>query len=102
MKRSTLIVLTGVLAACSTETPMEYPETKKVDTSDVYFGTTVADPYRWLENDTAADTEAWVKAQNMVTQAYLETIPYRQQIEHRLTELIKYPTLSPLLRAADY
>jgi prolyl oligopeptidase len=102
MKRSTLIVLTGVLAACSTETPMEYPETKKVDTSDVYFGTTVADPYRWLENDTAADTEAWVKAQNMVTQAYLEKIPYRQQIEDRLTELINYPKLSSPFRAGEY
>ncbi|MFT5596254.1 MAG: prolyl oligopeptidase, partial [Flammeovirgaceae bacterium] len=81
---------------------MEYPETKKVDTSDVYFGTTVADPYRWLENDTAADTEAWVKAQNMVTQAYLEKIPYRQQIEDRLTELINYPKLSSPFRAGEY
>ncbi|HKK40662.1 MAG TPA: hypothetical protein VJ949_14670, partial [Cryomorphaceae bacterium] len=59
---------------------INYPETKKVDTTDIYFGTSVADPYRWLENDTAADTEAWVKAQNKVTQAYLANIPYRQKI----------------------
>lgn len=108
MKRIALITAAATIAACTTETKMEqktainYPETKKVDTTDVYFGTSVADPYRWLENDTAADTENWVKAQNEVTQAYLSKIPYRQKIEDRLTELINYPRLSSPSRVGDY
>ncbi len=108
MKRSILILAAGIAAACSTENPMKekeaitYPKTKKVDVVDDYFGTKVADPYRWLENDTAADTEAWVKAQNAVTQSYLEKIPFRQHIEDRLTELINYPRLSSPFRAGDY
>ncbi len=74
--------------------PMEmpvYPVTKTVDQTDNYFGTTIADPYRWLENDTAADTEEWVKAQNAVTEKFLSQIPYREKIHKRLTELWDYP-----------
>ena len=84
-----LIILGTALFACSNETLTEevntisYPETKKVDASDEYFGTVVNDPYRWLENDTASDTEAWVVAQNEVTQSVLSKIPYRQKIEDR-------------------
>lgn len=79
-----------------------YPETKKVDVSDDYFGTTVADPYRWLEDDTASDTEAWVKAQNKVTQAYLEKIPFRKDIAERLTDLFNYPRLSSPMKVGEY
>lgn len=108
MKRSLFILSAALAAACSTETPMEenvaiaYPETKKTDVTDDYFGTSVPDPYRWLENDTAADTEAWVKAQNKVTQAYLAQIPYRQKLEDRLTELINYPRLSSPTKVGEY
>lgn len=66
---------------------MAYPETKKVDVVDDYFGTKVADPYRWLEDDNAADTKAWVKAQNAVTFAFLAGIPAREGIRRRLTAL---------------
>jgi prolyl oligopeptidase len=45
-------------------TAMPYPETKRVDSVDNYFGVSVADPYRWLENDTTQETAAWVEAQN--------------------------------------
>src|SRR5690606_23454996 len=60
--------------------PLTYPETRKVDVKDDYFGTEVADPYRWLEDDNAEDTKAWVTAQNAVTENYLKEIPYRDQI----------------------
>ena len=50
------------MASCTQK--MSYPETKKEAVIDDYFGTTVEDPYRWLENDTSAETEAWVEAQN--------------------------------------
>ena len=68
-----------------------YPETRKDTTVvDDYFGTKVADPYRWLENDTSVETANWVKAQNEVTQDYLSHIPFRSALKDRLTELVNY------------
>lgn len=71
-----------------------YPVTAKQDQVDDYFGTQVADPYRWLEDDTSAQTAEWVKAQNEVTFAFLEQIPYRQKIQERLTKIWDYPKVS--------
>ncbi|MFN2514943.1 MAG: prolyl oligopeptidase family protein [Pyrinomonadaceae bacterium] len=82
--------------------PIVYPETKKGDTVDDYFGTKVADPYRWLENDAAPEVAAWVEAQNKVTFAYLEKIPFRQKIKERLTQLFNYPKYSAPQRRGDY
>ena len=68
-----------------------YPETRKDTTVvDDYFGTKVADPYRWLENDTSAETAKWVKEQNEVTQDYLSHIPFRSALKDRLTQLVDY------------
>lgn len=61
------------------------------ETVDQYFDLTVADPYRPLENDTAAATLAWVEAENKVTRDYLDRIPYADRIRKRLTELQDYP-----------
>lgn len=65
-----------------------------VDTVDTYFGVSVPDPYRWLENDTSAATASWVKAQNEITNNYLEHIPFRQDLLKRLTELANYERIS--------
>ena len=70
---------------------IEYPETMRDTTVvDDYFGTRVADPYRWLENDTSAATEAWVEAENAVTDAYLAKIPFRQTLKERMSQLFNY------------
>jgi len=69
---------------------LPYPQTKKVDTETTYFGTKVPDPYRWLEDDQAADTKAWVQAENKVTQNFLSQIPYREAINKRLETLWNY------------
>ncbi len=90
MKRILILLAMALLAAC-TQQKFEYPETRKTDTVDNYFGTLVPDPYRWLEDDRSPETEAWVEAQNKVTFAYLEKIPYRERVKERLTELINYP-----------
>lgn len=66
-------------------TTITYPSTAKGEVVDNYFGQQVADPYRWLEDDRSADTEAWVQAQNKVTFSYLEQIPYRDDIKQKLT-----------------
>lgn len=79
-----------------------YPETKKVDQVDVFFGTTVADPYRWLEDDQAADTKAWVEAQNKVTFGYLDAIPFRDQLKTRLEGLWNYEKYSAPFVEGDY
>ena len=70
---------------------MPYPETQRTDVADDYFGTKVADPYRWLEDDNSEATAAWVKAQNAMTQDYLSQIPFRDAIRGRLTQLWNYP-----------
>ncbi len=81
---------------------LKYPETKKVDTVTDYFGTKVKDPYRWLENDRSAETEDWVKAENKVTYNYLEKIPYRQQLNKRLSQLWNYEKLGAPHKEGDY
>ena len=69
---------------------INYPKAKTVDVVDDYFGTKVADPYRWLEDDNSQATAQWVKAENEVTQAYLKKIPFRDKVKKRLTELANY------------
>ena len=88
------------LAAC-TEKPQPryqvaaYPEAFRDETVvDDYFGTEVADPYRWLENDTSAETNAWVEAERKVTDDYLSHIPFRGAIKDRLTQLMNYERYS--------
>ncbi|WP_231425497.1 prolyl oligopeptidase family protein [Pedobacter sp. Leaf250] len=83
-------------------TLMKYPQTKKDSTTDNYFGTTIADPYRWLENDTSAETAAWVNAENKVTQNYLSQIPYRDDIKRRLTEIWNYPKEGAPFKVGEY
>ncbi|HET9528232.1 MAG TPA: prolyl oligopeptidase family serine peptidase [Pyrinomonadaceae bacterium] len=78
-----------------------YPESKKVDQVDDYFGTKVADPYRWLEDDKKPEVQAWIEAQNKVTFAYLDRIPYREKLKARLTELYNYPRISAPFRRGD-
>lgn len=66
---------------------LTYPVTRTVAQQDTYHGTSIADPYRWLEDANSADTKAWVDAQNKVTQSYLGQIPERAAIKERLTKL---------------
>jgi prolyl oligopeptidase len=105
-KRMFILILFAAaiaFAACQKKAArLIYPETKKVDQVDDYFGTKVADPYRWLEDDNAEDTKAWVEAQNKVTFGYLDTIPYRPLIKTRLTEIFNYPRYSSPFRVGEY
>jgi prolyl oligopeptidase len=81
---------------------LSYPVTRTVDQVDDYFGTKVADPYRWLEDDNAPDVKAWVQAENSVTFGYLDKIPFREKIRKRLTEIYDYPRYSSPFRAGEY
>ncbi len=89
------VVALGLAAgplARTEESHLKYPETRRMNHVDVYHGTEVADPYRWLEEDVRQSkaVEAWVEAENKVTFAYLESIPEREPIRKRLTQLWDY------------
>ncbi|MDX9747649.1 MAG: prolyl oligopeptidase family serine peptidase [Paludibacter sp.] len=103
MKYVPILFIATLMYSCANKPTVEYPETRKDSVTDTYFGEVVADPYRWLEDDRSAETEAWVKAQNMVTYGYLEQIPFRGALKNRLTELMDYPKYgSPSKVAGKY
>ena len=82
---SRLLILCLVLSLSTIYSqPLTYPKTKKVNVSDTYFGTTVEDPYRWLEDDRSVETAEWVNEQNAVTNSYLEKIPFRDSIRSKM------------------
>ena len=89
-------------SCCNDQDEIKYPVTKKVDQVDEYFGTSVADPYRWLEDDNSEETAEWVIAENAVTDAYLSEIPFREKIIDRLTELWNYPRYRTPEKKGEY
>ena len=79
----------AALTACKSSMKIKhlpYPEAERTEVVDNYFGTEVADPYRWLEDDRSEQTAAWGAAENAVTQNYLDQIPFREARRARLTE----------------
>ncbi|HNU56830.1 MAG TPA: hypothetical protein PKN30_09575, partial [Flavobacteriales bacterium] len=81
---------------------MNYPETRKDSTAgDSLHGTYVADPYRWLENDTSAETADWVKRQNAVTQEHLASIPFRKDVAKRFEQMYDFPKLGGPMRVGQ-
>ena len=93
MKRTLFMTMAMIATSAAMAQQLHYPKAAKDNTVDEYFGVKVADPYRWLENDTSAQTAAWVEAENKVTNAYLKKIPFRQKLLKRLTELSNYERL---------
>ena len=81
---------------------INYPITKQEIVVDTYFGHSVEDPYRWLEDDRSEETTAWVKAENKATFDYLAQIPYRDQVKSRLTELWNYEKVGAPFTEGDY
>jgi len=104
VKKSVFVGLSAVVFACAPDTKktnneatdmtLEYPKTATCDSSYSYFGTTVKDPYGWLEDDYSEQTNAWVKAQNALTESYLAKIPQREKIKQRLTQVWNYEKYS--------
>lgn len=84
------------------QTGFDYPNTTKNDVIDEYFDTLVADPYRWLEDDTSDETGEWVVAQNKVTQNYLSVIPYREKIRDRIKKLWDYEKVGAPFKEGEY
>lgn len=79
-----------ISGVCRSEEKWVYPVAEKGDAADVYFGTEVSDPYRWLEDDNGSATARWVEQENRVTGEYLRKIPFRDRLAARMTELMDY------------
>ena len=94
MKKSIIISVIILTTIMNAQTKLNYPKTKKGTQVDTYFGTTIQDPYRWLENDKSPETEAWVKSENEVTYDYLSKIPYRDALKARMTQLWNYEKIT--------
>ena len=84
------------------ENNIAYPDTQRGDVVDTYFGSEVADPYRWLEDDLSDETGEWVKQQNKVTFEYLDKIPYRNELKQRLEKLWNYEKVRAPFNEGDY
>lgn len=81
---------------------LTYPETRKDQVVDDYFGTPVDDPYRWLEDDMSEETANWVEAQNKVTRSFIDQIPYREDLRKRLEELWNYEKVGAPFVEGEY
>lgn len=107
MKKSNLtliaVLLSGTLYAQKMNSQsISYPKTAKGTVVDTYFGTEVADPYRWLEDDQSAETKSWVTAENIVTNTYLEQISFREAIRQKLEKLWNYEKYSAPFKEGKY
>src|SRR5580700_6467540 len=78
------------MQTCGLAQNIQYPQASKVEQTDTYFGNSVADPYRWLENDQSPETAKWVAEETRLTNAYLTNIPYREQIKERMEKRVNY------------
>ena len=81
---------------------IKYPTTNKVEQLNVYFGTKVFDPYRWLEDDRSVETGNWVKEQNKVTYDYLDKIPFRNSLKSRLEKLWNYEKIGAPFKEGNF
>ena len=90
------------MASIASAQSIKYPVTKKIEHVDEYHGTKVSDPYRWLEDDMSEETAQWVKAQNEITFAHLEQIPYRKKIFQDLEAAYNYPKYSAPRKKGEY
>ena len=99
-----VFVVAALAAAAIGQTAMwTYPPAQKGPQIDDYHGTKVADPYRWLEDPDATDSQAWIAAQNVLTQGYIKGVPQREQIEARITKLWNYEKFgSPFKEGGKY
>ena len=100
----TSFLMIGMIAQAQKQAAFtgQYPYSKKTGLTDEYFGTKVADPYRWLEDDRSEETKLWVIEQNTVTSAYIAQIPFRDAIKNRLTELWNYVKYTAPFKEGDY
>ena len=100
MKKHLLLIF--LISCQNKDLTLVYPESRMSDHVDTYFGQDVPDPYRWMEDDMAKETEDWVERQNNVTFDYLDQIPYRKKLKNRLKKLNDYEKLGAPFKEGNY
>lgn len=96
-----LVFVSFITASIPAQNGAGYPKTRKVDQVDDYHGVKVSDPYRWMEDTGSADTQSWIEQENKITDAYFATIPQREKIKARLTELWNYERFGAPAKIAE-
>lgn len=99
-----------LLSSCSSNdkknneaSSIQYPETSQDTTVvDDYFGTKVADPYRWLEDENSEETKSWIEAQRNLTNSYIDSIGTKEKFKKQLAELWDYESMSAPGKHGDY
>ncbi|MGH2648596.1 MAG: prolyl oligopeptidase family serine peptidase, partial [Ginsengibacter sp.] len=102
MKINIIFLFVAMILSIPLFSQIKYPETKKVNQVDNYFGTEVSDPYRWLEDDNSEETKEWVKAENKITDQYLSAIPFYNKVKNRLEEMWNYPKYGSPFKEGDW
>src|SRR5262249_12274027 len=93
MTRIVCVLACGAALTAETSS-LKYPQPRKGDTVDNYFGTKIADPYRWMEDLNSPELKQWVDAENAITFKYLDGLPLRDALKSRITELYNYPRVT--------
>ncbi|MCW5950345.1 MAG: S9 family peptidase [Pyrinomonadaceae bacterium] len=96
-----VVFLSLAASSIPAQSGFAYPKPRRSDQVDDYHGVKVPDPYRWMEETESAETQAWIEAENKLTSSYLASIPQRETIRKRLTELWDYERFSAPAKIAD-
>ncbi len=96
-----VVLLLGACQEVGPPHPASYPEAARIDHTDEYFGVSVPDPYRWMEELNSPEVAAWVEAENAISIPYLRDIPGHQAITDRLTEVWDYERYGIPYREGD-
>lgn len=97
-----IMLVSSVFYVAQKNKNLKYPETKKIDHFDDYFGTKINDSYRWLEDDRAEDTKDWVKREVAYTNVYLAKIPFREEIREQLKDIWNYEKIGAPFTEGQY
>lgn len=104
-RRLTWLLIIGICltSLCPAQQHRAPPPTRVDTVSETIHGVTIADPYRWLEDQNSRETRAWINAQNDYSAAVLGSLPGRNQIRERLTQLLKVDTIgTPIAKGGRY
>ena len=98
-----IAVYAGAARRPASKTPerLEYPPADRGDQVDVYHGVEVADPYRWMEDETAPATREWIAAQNHLLEGYVSAVPDLDGVEARLARIRKFDRYSTPTRRGE-
>ncbi|KAA9037216.1 S9 family peptidase [Ginsengibacter hankyongi] len=102
VKINLILLFISMLLSTQNFAQVKYPETKKVNQVDDYFGTKVTDPYRWLEDDNSEETKEWVEEENKVTGQYLSAIPFYAKVKNKLEQMWNYPKYSSPFKEGEW